>query len=256
MIWSLVFDEHFPMNTPNALRKLLLAVAIVTAGSVQAAAAVDAPLPALSLVYSVNYGGIGAGDADVSLKPDPTVGAKAGCYIYETRTRPVGFIKMLFGSPNQVSRFCVEGGVVRSQRFESVLENDDKQSYVLDFDYAKRQVTDENGVVREIPSEAVDSFALQQAVRLWVAKHAADASPPLAEFTMVDRKNLTHYQLKLAGRETIKTPAGSFETIRLERIDNPDKVGRFWLAAERDWMPVKIETKSGNKPTAVLTLKR
>ncbi len=238
------------MNTKKTLAALLAAMIGMT-GSVQAAA-VDAPLPVLNLVYSVNYGGIGAGEADVSLKPD----AKAGCYIYETKTRPVGFIKMLFGSPNQVSRFCVEGGVVRSQRFESVLEKDEEQSYVLDFDYAKRQVTDENGVVREIPSEAVDSFALQQAVRLWVAKHATDASPPIAEFTMVDRKNLTHYQLKLAGRETIKTPAGNFDTIRLERIDNPDKIGRFWLAAERDWMPVKIQTKSGNKPTAVLTLKR
>ncbi len=240
------------MNTKKTLLAGVLAAMIGMAGSAQAAAAVDAPLPALNLVYSVNYGGIGAGEADVSLKPD----AKAGCYVYETKTRPVGFIKMLFGSPNQVSRFCVEGGVVRSQRFESVLQKDDEQSYVLDFDYAKRQVTDENGAVREIPAEAVDSFALQQAVRLWVAKHAGDASPPIAEFTMVDRKNLTHYQLKLAGRETIKTPAGDFDTIRLERIDNPDKVGRFWLAAERDWMPVKIQTKSGNKPTAVLTLKR
>lgn len=238
------------MNTKKTLEALLAAMIGMT-GSVQAAA-VDAPLPVLNLVYSVNYGGIGAGEADVSLKPD----AKAGCYIYETKTRPVGFIKMLFGSPNQISRFCVEGGVVRSQRFESVLQKDDEQSYALDFDYTKRQVTDENGAVREIPAEAVDSFALQQAVRLWVAKHAADASPPIAEFTMVDRKNLTHYQLKLAGRETIKTPAGDFDTIRLERIDNPDKVGRFWLAAERDWMPVKIQTKSGNKPTAVLTLKR
>lgn len=237
------------MNVSAALRSLLVAASVATAGT---AAAADAPLPNLDLVYSVNYGGIGAGDADVSLKPD----AKAGCYIYETKTRPVGFIKMLFGSPNQVSRFCVDNGVVRSLRYESVLKGDDKQSYVLDFDYQKLKVTDENGLVREIPGDAIDSFALQQAVRLWVARHAADATPPIARFTMVDRKNLTHYQLKLAGRETIKTPAGSFETIRLERIDNPDKIGRFWLAAERDWMPVKIETKSGSKPSVVLTLKR
>ncbi len=234
------------MNTYKALLAVLLAAVI------GAAEAADAPLPALNLVYSVNYAGIGAGDADISLKPD----GKAGCYVYETRTRPVGFIRAIFGSPNQNSRFCVDDGVVRSQRFESVLENDDKQSYTLDFDYAKRQVTDENGQVREIPAEAVDSFALQQAVRLWVARHAGDAEPPLAEFTMVDRKNLTHYKLKLAGRETIKTPAGDFDTLRLERIDNPDKVGRFWLAAERDWMPVKIETRSGKKPAVVLTLKR
>lgn len=237
------------MNAMNVLHAGLLAMLIGLSLSARAA---DAPLPALNLVYSVNYAGISAGDADISLKPD----SKAGCYRYVTRTRPVGFIKAIFGSPNQNSLFCVEDGVVRSQRFESVMENDDKQSYVLDFDYVRRQVVDENGLVREIPSEAVDSFALQQAVRLWVAKHAGDASPPIARFTMVDRKNLTHYQLKLAGRERIKTAAGEFDTIRLERIDNPDKVGRFWLAAERDWMPVKIETRSGKKPSVVLTLKR
>lgn len=237
------------MNLNTVLRAGLLAALIPVAGEALAA---DAPLPALNLVYSVNYAGIGAGDADVTLKPD----GKPGCYLYETKTHPVGFIKAIFGSPNQSSRFCVDNGVVRSQRYESVLENDDKQSYVLDFDYAKRQVTDENGLVREIPNEAVDSFALQQAVRLWVARHVNDAEPPVAQFTMVDRKNLTHYQLKLAGRETVKTPAGEFDTVRLERIDNPDKIGRYWLAAERDWMPVKIETKSGKKPSAVLTLKR
>lgn len=230
--------------------KSVLATSALSVGLLVQAA--DAPLPPIDLVYSVNYAGIGAGDATISLKPD----AVAGCYRYETVTRPNAFVRALYGSPNQSSRFCVKDGVVRSQRYESVLENDDKQSYVLDFDYAKKTVTDENGLVREIPGDAVDSFALQQAVRLWVAKHAGDAEPPLAEFTMVDRKNLTHYQLKLAGRETISTPAGSFETIRLERIDNPDKIGRFWLAPSRDFMPVRIETKSGKKPTVLLNLKQ
>ncbi|MBA4284676.1 MAG: hypothetical protein C0434_04005 [Xanthomonadaceae bacterium] len=217
-----------------------------------AALAAEARLPDLDLVYAVQYAGINAGEADISLKPD----GAPGCYRYDTQTRPVGFVKALFGAPNQYSHFCVADGVVRSQRYESVLKDDDEQSYRLDFDYVKRQVTDENGRVREIPAEAVDSFSLQQAVRLWVAQHADDAEPPIARFTMVDRKNLTYYQLKIAGRETIKTPAGVFETIRLERIDNPGKVGRFWLAAERDWMPVKIETRSGKKPSLVMSLKR
>ena len=237
------------MNILKLGAGLLLSATSLVAVSTEAA---DAALPARDLVYSVNYAGIRAGDAEVSLRPDE----RAGCYVYRTRTKPVGFIKAIFGSPNQASRFCVDQGVIRSQHFESVLDNDDKQSYTLDFDYARRQVTDENGGVREIPAEAVDSFALQQAVRLWVAKHANDAEPPIAEFTMVDSKHLTRYRLKLVGREQVRTQAGDFNTIRLERIDNPDKIGRFWLAAERDWMPVKIETKSGKKPTAVLTLKR
>lgn len=223
--------------------------ALMLATSVRAA---DAPLPDLDLVYAVQYAGINAGEADISLKPD----SQPGCYRYDTNTRPVGFVKALFGAPNQYSRFCVKDGVVRSQRYESVLKDDDEQSYRLDFDYVKRQVTDENGQVREIPAEAVDSFSLQQAVRLWVAQHANDAEPPIARFTMVDRKNLTYYQLKIVGRETVKTPAGVFETIRLDRIDNPNKIGRYWLAAERAWMPVKIETRSGKKPSLIMSLKR
>lgn len=223
----------------------------LAAGSLAAQAA-DAPLPMLDYVYAVSWGGIGVGDADVQLKPD----AQSGCYRYTTATKPVGFIRALYGSPNQSSRFCVQDGRVRSQRFESVLEGDEKQSYTLAFDYDKHTVTDENGLVRVIPDEAIDSFSLHQAVRLWASAHAKDASATTGEFTMVDRKNLTHYQFRVAGHEMVKTPAGEFDTVKLERIDNPDKIGRFWLAPARDYMPVRIETKSGSKPTLLLTLKK
>jgi len=211
-----------------------------------------APLTDLESVYSVHWAGVAVGDAMVSLKAD----GSTGCYRYTTTTHPVSFIKALYGEPTQASRFCVKDGRVRSQHFESVLASDRKQSYALTFDYQRHIVIDENGKTREIPDEAVDSFSLQQAVRLWVEVHANDANPPVAEFTMVDQKNLTHYQFRLAGHEMVKTPAGSFDALKMERIDNPDKAGRFWLAAERGYMPVKIETRNGKKPTVQLLLKQ
>ena len=73
---------------------------------------------------------------------------------------------------------------------------------------------------------------------------------------MVDRKNLTHYQFRFAGRETVKTPAGDFEAIKLERIDNPDKLGLLWVAPSRDYLPVRIETRNGGKPPVLLQLKQ
>ncbi|GAC1627446.1 MAG: DUF3108 domain-containing protein [Nevskia sp.] len=235
------------MKTITAAYSFALALAAISG-----AQAADAALPALDVTYAVNWSGLGVGDAAVSLKPD----AQSGCYVYTSTTKPVGFIRALYGSPNESSRFCVRDGRIRSQRFESVLEGDDKQSYTLAFDYAKHQVTDENGASREIPDEAVDSFSLQQAVRLWAAAHAKDENPPVGEFTMVDRKNFTHYKFRFAGRETLQTPAGSFDTVKIERIDNPEKIGRFWLAPERDYMPVRIETRNGNKPPLVLSLKK
>ena len=156
--------------------------------------------------------------------------------------------------PIRAVQFCIKNGSVRSEHFNSVLPGDDKQSYMLNFDWDKHVVVDENGASRPLPDEAVDSFALQQAVRLWVKAHAGDANPPVAQFTMVDNKNFTHYQFRLLGHETITIAAGTFDTLKMERIDNPQKEGHFWVSPERDYMPIKIETRNGNKPSVTLEL--
>lgn len=202
--------------------------------------------------YDTSWGGFGVGQMQVKLNPE----GEPGCYRYDATSHPNALVASLYGSPNQTSLFCIKDGRILSQHFSSVLPGDDKQSYTLDFDWTARTVKDEAGKSRDIPDDAIDSFALQQAVRLWVMSHAGDASPPLAEFTMVDQKNLTHYKFKLAGKETVQTPAGPFDTVRLERIDNPDKIGRFWLAQRLDWMPVVIETRNGGKPMVRMALVR
>jgi hypothetical protein len=203
--------------------------------------------------YDTSWGAIGVGQMEVRLQTD---GNQPDCYRYSALSHPTGLVAALYGSPNQESRFCLVDGRIRSQRFESLLPGDDQQSYTLSFDWERHIVTDGHGTTREIPDDAIDSLALQLAVRLWVRAHAADPDPPLARFTMVDRKNLTHYQFRLAGRERVDTPAGAFETLRLERIDQPDKRGRFWLAPALDYLPVRIETKNGGRPTVTMILAR
>jgi len=230
------------------LLALLLGAGVAV--SAQADTATAATLPNLDYSYSAAWGGMGVGQVEVSLRPE----GAAGCYKYTNTSNPSALVRALYGSPNQTSLFCLKDGQIRSQHFESVLQGDDKQSYKLDFDWSKHTVTDENGQVRTIPDDAVDSFALQQAVRLWIQAHAGDSAPPTAEFTMVDNKNLTHYQFKFSGHQKIDTPAGSFDTLLMERIDNPDKQGRFWLAPDRGYMPVKIETKNGGKPMVSMVL--
>ncbi len=217
-----------------------------------AARADDAALPNLDYTYSGNFSGFPIGDVKVSLKPE----GDAGCYKYTTISKPTGFVKALYGSPNQFSTFCVKDGHIVSRRFEAVLDGDEEQSYTLDFAADGKSVTDKNGARREVPAGTVDNFSLQQAVRLWVIAHYQDPKPPIAEFDMVDRKNITHYQFRLAGNEQVQTPAGSFDTIRMERIDTPNKRAVFWIAPKKDMMPVKIETQNGGKPTVQLILKQ
>lgn len=207
-------------------------------------------LPNLDFRYEAAWGGMDVGEVQITLKPQ----GAAGCYRYRNVSNPTALVRMFYGSPDQTSLFCVVDGRIRSQRFESVLPGDDKQSYTLDFDWNQHTVTDNHGKVRTIPDDAIDSFALQQAVRLWVKAHALDKQPPVAEFTMVDNKNLTHYKFKFSGSQQVETSAGRFDALLMERIDNPDKVGRFWLAPVRDYMPVKTETKNGNKPEVTMVL--
>jgi hypothetical protein len=225
-------------------------VSAAAASATSAATLAGQLLHKLDFTYHVSWGGLGVGDMRIALKPAD----RAGCYRYTAETRPTLLVAALYGAPNETSLFCVVDGQIRSQRFESVLPSDNKQSYWLNFDWDNLTVTDNKGRTRKIPPDAIDSFALQQAVRLWVAEHAQDAQPPIAEFTMVDNKNLTHYKFKLSGQEKVETPAGTFQAMKLERIDNPDKMGRFWVAPARDFMPVVIETKNGGKPTVRMEL--
>ena len=58
---------------------------------------------------------------------------------------------------------------------------------------------------------------------------------------MVDDDRVKTYRFAVIGRERIETAAGSFETLRVERVDDPRKSYRYWLAPSRDYVPVKIE---------------
>ncbi|MBL6751674.1 MAG: DUF3108 domain-containing protein [Nevskia sp.] len=230
----------------------VFAALLLLPAALQTALADEPALPSLDLYYDASWGSMDVGQVQITLRPD----GAAGCYRYTNTSHPTALVRLLYGSPDQVSQFCLSGGRIRTRRFESVLPGDDRQSYTLDFDWDKHTVTDNRGQARAIPDDAIDSFALQQAVRLWVQAHASDKAPPLAEFTMVDNKNLTHYKFRFGGAAPVDTPAGHFDALLMERIDNPDKLGRFWLAPARDYMPVRTETRNGNKPMVTMVLSR
>lgn len=192
--------------------------------------------------YSVKWNGISVGDLRVEIEPQA---GEPGCYVGRATTQPNLIAAKVYGAPRQVSVFCVVDGRIRTRSYHYALPDHPDRDYSLDFDWRNHTVTDNEGRVRHIPDDAVDGFTLQQAVRLWLRAHAGDPDPPDARFTLVDRKNLTHYRLKRAGRQEIDTPAGRFNTWLVERVDNPDKVGKYWIAPAREYLPVASETRNG-----------
>ena len=62
------------------------------------------------------------------------------------------------------------------------------------------------------------------------------------EVSITDGKGVSTSTYKAAGRETVKTPAGDFEALKIERQKkNPDdRVSEIWLSAKHGFVPVRI----------------
>jgi hypothetical protein len=227
------------MGTALRAPALLLAATAAVLGAVASARAAEEPkLPEVNLTYRATWNGVGLGDVAVTLKPE----GGTDCYRYESQSDPVGLVRMFYGKPHEVSNFCVSGGRVVPKKFQFFHDDDD--SFTLEFDVAARKVRDDKGGEREIPPNAQDRFGMHQAVRLWVLSRLREKDPAAEkfEFSQVDDQKIRTYTMAITGRETLQIPAGKFETIVVERVDDPKKIAKFWVAPELDYMPVKVVT--------------
>lgn len=189
--------------------------------------------------YSMAWSGNTLGEGSISLAPH----TEKDCYRFESRTTPIAPVRWLYGSPRETSLFCIKDGQIRARSFEYHNDKREKDNFTLDFDWVSNKVKSlKRGEMaqRELPGPAYDRFVIQQAVRLWARQHAEDPAPA-AEFVMVDDDRIVTYRFAITGRETIEVPAGRFETLRIERVGDPHKSMRSWLALERDFLPVRIE---------------
>jgi hypothetical protein len=227
------------------MRRVLIVMAALTGG---AAAAAEPKLPDLQLHYAAAWNGMNLGEIVVTLKPQ----GGDDCYRYESRSDPVGIVRWFYGKPHETSEFCVAGGKVVPKRFAYDSRGD---GFTLEFDLAAGKVKDGHGRSRDIPANAQDRFALQQAVRLWAIENESKKEPGSVEFVMVDDEHVRAYRFAITARERIEIPAGKFDTVRVERVDNPRRISRYWIAPERGWMPVKVETGKDGKIQLRMELK-
>ncbi|HEX6929735.1 MAG TPA: DUF3108 domain-containing protein [Gammaproteobacteria bacterium] len=104
----------------------------------------------------------------------------------------------------------------------------------------------------ELKPGTLDRFLMQLAISL----HSQDGKLD-RDFRIIDNSRIKTYRLQGQETETIETPAGTFETLRIERVDeDSDKKIRLWLAPELGYLPVKIEQEKLNEETLRLVLKK
>lgn len=209
--------------------------------------------------YGVSYGFIGLG----TLTFDQHPGEQPNCYVYAGQGQPTAIVSMLVGNLSDASRYCVtDSGAIQPQHFRHHEEGDPEDSYTLTFDWANGSVRYQNrdGKTRvmALPQSATDPLSLQVAARMWVASELQPGQSPKQtlkrDFTLVDEDEIKTYTLALKPGDTIKVPAGQFDTVIVERVDNKNETLRFWLATYADWIPVRVQHEKNGR-TITMNLK-
>lgn len=224
--------------------RMLIIMLAMFAGLAQAA---EPALTPHRSTYDVQWGSITLGEGTVTLEP----AAEKGCYRYESVTNPVGLVRMLYGAPRELTEFCVKDGVIRPMHFEYEISKNKSDNFSMDFDWSARKVKtlkEGNLTVRDLPEETYDRFVLREVVRQWIQKRGKNLKEgDELKFKMMDDDSLNDYRFVYAGREKVQTPAGEFDALRVDRVNDPKRVLHAWFAPSRDTTIVQLEQfRNGN----------
>lgn len=183
-----------------------------------------------------------------------TLSAQGGnCYLYQGTASPEGLAALLAGKTVEQSHFCLVGGKIRPMTYRTQEDGAKDDNYALSFDWAQRQLRTDKGTSRRLVDEGVDPLSLQIALR----KVMSDAGGKLPEapinLVVVEDDKEKDYRFEVIGRETLKTPLGRLDTVRLDRTDDDKRQMRMWLAPELDYLPVRVEKQK--RQGAVMRMK-
>ena len=216
-----------------------------------AGAAAAQPPHKLALSYDLSYNGVVAAELTEVLQHD----GKSFSLSSEGRGKGIGAL-LYRGAAKRSCRGEVTPDGLRPLEFRD--QRGDKPASVARFDWVKKTLTQEHDGKNETTNM---TLPLQDRLS-FLYDFAFQSSPELVpgktiKVTLTDGKGLTRFQYDVAGQETLKTPAGELETVRLvKQRDNKDDRGtEIWFARSRNYLPVRILLieKDGARIDQILT---
>jgi hypothetical protein len=143
---------------------------------------------------------------------------------------------------------------LRSLRYEKhTVEGKRVRDETITFDWAAGLARGErNGVPFEVPISPEEPAFDSLSTIFYVRTLPLQVGAPPKEIRVVNRKGVAALRIVVHGRETIKVPAGKFQTIRVEpTAADPDSEGLIgkgknmilWLTDDARRMPVQIRSK-------------
>jgi hypothetical protein len=94
----------------------------------------------------------------------------------------------------------------------------------------------------DIPADALDKLSYQLQMRHeLVAAHKQGLPWPQLTYEVADGGQLKSYSFEILGEETVKTPVGTFNALKITRVrQDSDRTTIFWLAPAYDFLLVRF----------------
>ncbi|WP_114241696.1 DUF3108 domain-containing protein [Dyella sp. C9] len=231
------------MTQSTTLR--LFAAGLALALSTTAALAATAPTP-FTATYQVSQGGQVIGQAVVTLKP-----AGNGQWEYSNQTKgTAGLAAALGANSSETTRFRWNEGAPETVSYNYSMDAGFKtKQRHTEVNWSTGQVTVDEGKGPMTYASApgmVDRNTTPYAIGL--ALHAGKQSVSLP---VAVKRNVETQEFKVASKEAVKVPAGSFQAERVVR-SNDDNAFSAWYAPQKYLVPVKLAQSDGGNLTLEL----
>lgn len=132
---------------------------------------------------------------------------------------------------------------------------------VMEFDWEQEQVgirrRDAEELETGLMDGVLDQLSFQMQLRMDV-RHARENGGTIDEFRyrIMDEGEIECHLYRFTGEETLETPAGRFEALKLERVRDDDSPRKtlLWLAPELDYQLARLEQVNGSGRRTELVL--
>ncbi|WHI46003.1 DUF3108 domain-containing protein [Microbulbifer sp. EKSA008] len=153
----------------------------------------------------------------------------------------------LFASIKEYSRFTSQDGHITPQHYEYRRKGLGRnRATVLNFEPSKGMIFNVHNPERDLkdaPPNILDKVSYQIQLALDVAAGKTDL-----QYKVADGKKIRDYKFSQVGTETLKTPLGPVETIKVARVRDKDS-GRettVWIAPQWNYALVKLIQREEN----------
>lgn len=198
-------------------------------------AAVAADLPGYSATYRVSADGK-TGTATRTL-------TKTGNnYKYTVNARAAGVATL-----NQEATFSLSNGrILPSSSTMSARILGIGNTHSVRFNNAGKSVVSTykgKATTLNMPRQAYDDLSLEAQIRQELINGKFSGS-----YQLVKKTEIETTKFRRAGNTKITVPAGTYDTVRIDRIhDDRDRATSFWLAPSLDYLPVRVSQTTKGK---------